>query len=111
MKTRSVLNALIGVWFFIAPWVLGFSDQTGALWLSVVFGIIQIIAAWCGYNKSGWNSWQNWVSVVTGVWFVIFPFIYSISNGAVWSSVILGLVTILFSLWNMGSNSNSNAVN
>ncbi len=110
MKTRSTLNALIGVWFIIAPWVFDFSDQTGALWLSVVFGIIQIIAAWWGYDKPGWNSWQNWVSVITGVWFVIFPYIYSIANEAVWSSVILGLFTILFSLWNLGSNSSSKAV-
>lgn len=110
MKARSTLNALIGVWFIIAPWVFGFSDQTGALWLSGVFGIIQIIAAGLGYDKTGWNSWQNWVSVITGVWFVIFPFIYSLTDGAVWSSVILGLFTILFSLWNLGSNSNSKAV-
>ena len=110
MKARSILIALIGVWFIIAPWVFGFSDQTGALWLSVVFGIIQIIAAWWGHDKAGWNSCQNWVSVITGVWFVIFPFIYSLTNGEVWSSVILGLVTVLFSLWNMGSNSNSKAV-
>lgn len=110
MKTRSYLNALIGVWFIIAPWVIGFSDQSGALWSSIIFGIIQIIVSLWGSDKPGWNSWQNWVSVITGVWFVIFPFIYSLTNGEVWSSVILGLITIVFSLWNLGTSSNAKAV-
>ncbi|WP_028401036.1 SPW repeat protein [Ectobacillus panaciterrae] len=107
MKTRSTLNALIGIWFIIAPWVVGFSDQSGAVWSSVVFGAIQLIVSFGGYNKPGWGSWQNWVSVITGVWFVIFPFIFSLTKGEVWSSVILGLITVIFSLLNLGSNSNS----
>ncbi|WP_242067963.1 SPW repeat protein [Priestia endophytica] len=45
MKTRGSLNTLIGVWFIIAPWVIGFSDQSGALWSSIIFGIIQIIVS------------------------------------------------------------------
>lgn len=110
MKTRGYLNALIGVWFIIAPWVIGFSDQSGALWSSIIFGIIQIIVSLWGSDKPGWSSWQNWISVITGVWFVIFPFIYSLTNGETWSSVILGLITIVFSLWNLGSNSNAKAV-
>ncbi|GIN86687.1 hypothetical protein J6TS2_30730 [Heyndrickxia sporothermodurans] len=110
MKTRSTLNALIGVWFIIAPWVIGFSDDSGALWSSVILGAIQAIVALWGYNNPGWNSWQSWITVITGVWFIVFPFIYSLSNGEVWASVILGAITVIFSFWNMGSNSNSRAV-
>ncbi|WP_259394366.1 SPW repeat protein [Priestia aryabhattai] len=101
---------MIGIWFIIAPWVIGFSDQSGALWSSIIFGIIQVIVSLWGYDKPGWNSWQNWISTITGVWFVIFPFIYSLTKGEVWSGVILGLITIVFSLWSLGSNSGSKAV-
>ncbi|MCJ7842539.1 SPW repeat protein [Lederbergia sp. NSJ-179] len=112
MKVRSALNALIGIWFFIAPWVMGFSDESGALWLSLIIGAIQIIAALWGYSQSGgWNSWQNWISFITGVWFIIFPFIYSLSSGEVWTSVVLGIITAILSLWNLGSTSNSKATN
>ena len=111
MKARSVLNALIGIWFIIAPWVVGFSDQSGALWSSVILGAVQTIFALWGFEKSGWNSFQNWFTVITGAWFVIFPFIFSFTNEALWSSVILGLITVIFSLWNMGSNANERAVN
>ena len=111
MKTRGMLNALIGAWFTSAPWVIGFADQSGALSLSTFFGIIQIIVSLWGLDKHGWSAWQNWISAITGVWFVIFPFIYSLTNGEVWSSVILGLITIIFSLWNLGTNLDSKAVN
>ncbi|MBS4172604.1 SPW repeat protein [Bacillus sp. FJAT-49736] len=103
MKTRSTLNALIGVWFIIAPWVVGFSDQSGALWSSVVIGLIQVILSFWASGEAGWNSWKNWLTVITGAWFVLLPFVYSLSSGETWTSVILGLVTILFSFWNMGS--------
>ena len=102
MKTRGILNALIGAWFTSAPWVIGFADQSGALSLSTFWGIIQIIVSLWGSDKPGWNSWQNWISVITGVCFIIFR--------EVWSSVILGLITIIFSLWNLGTNSDSKAV-
>ncbi|MCM3774146.1 SPW repeat protein [Priestia aryabhattai] len=107
METRSILIALIGAWFILAPWVVGFSDQSGALWSSIIFGIIQIIVSLWVCNKPGWTSWQNWVSVLTGVWFVIFPFIYSLTNEEIWSSIILGIITIILSLLNLGSNSKS----
>ncbi|MFF2445098.1 SPW repeat protein [Priestia megaterium] len=110
MKTRGILNALIGAWFIIAPWVIDFSNQSGAFWSSIIFGIIQLVASLWGYDKPGWKSWLNWISVLTGIWFVIFPFIYSLTNGKVWSIVILGLITIIFSLWNLGSNSESKSV-
>ncbi|AUO14691.1 SPW repeat protein [Priestia megaterium] len=105
MKTRGILNALIGAWFIIAPWVIDFSNQSGALWSSIIFGIIQLIVSLWGYDKPGWRSWLNWISVITGVWFVIFPVIYSLTNGELWSTLILGLFTIISSLWNLGSNS------
>ncbi|MCM3197191.1 hypothetical protein M3624_29060 [Priestia megaterium] len=85
---------------------VGFSNQLDAVWSSIIFGGIQVIVSLWGYDKPGWNSWKNWVSVITGVWFVIFPFLYSLTNGEIWSSVTLGIVTIIFSLLNLGSNSN-----
>jgi hypothetical protein len=103
MKTRSTVNALIGVWFIIAPWIVGFSDNSGAVWTNVIFGLIQLVVSFWGYEKPGWCAWQNWVSTITGLLFIIFPFAFTLTNGEVWSSVILGLITTIFSLWNLGS--------
>ncbi|UUZ81119.1 SPW repeat protein [Paenibacillus sp. P26] len=104
MRTRNTLSALIGLWFLIAPWVLGF-DSPGALWTSVVFGAVQIISSLWATDKSGWGVWQNWVSLVAGVWFILLPFAYSLSSGETWSSVILGLITVLLNLQNLATKS------
>ncbi|MEN3767307.1 SPW repeat protein [Priestia megaterium] len=56
MKTRGIINAIIGIWFVIAPWMLGFSYDAGATSASIVFGILQVITSLLGANKSGWNS-------------------------------------------------------
>ncbi|USL41185.1 MULTISPECIES: SPW repeat protein [Priestia] len=76
MKTRGVVNAVIGIWFVIAPWMLGFSYNAGATSSSNVFGTLQVIMSFWGTNKLGWKPRQNWVSLITGLWFVLFPFIY-----------------------------------
>jgi hypothetical protein len=102
MKLRISINslaALIGVWFIIAPWVVNFSDDTGALWTSVIIGAVQVISSLLGFVGSGWNALQNWISLLTGVWFIIFPFIYTVDNGGLWASVVLGAVTVIINLW------------
>ncbi|MGG2091173.1 SPW repeat protein [Priestia aryabhattai] len=43
MKLRGNLNALIGLWFIIAPWAIGYSDQSGALWSSIVFESFKLL--------------------------------------------------------------------
>ncbi|GMA52296.1 hypothetical protein GCM10025857_36530 [Alicyclobacillus contaminans] len=45
------LSGIIGLWVLISPWVYGFSDNTGGLWNSIVFGVILVILAiWAGYS-------------------------------------------------------------
>lgn len=43
--------AVLGVWVAIAPWVLGFTAVTSAVWSHVILGIlIAVIAAWSGWS-------------------------------------------------------------
>ncbi|WP_439332245.1 hypothetical protein [Priestia megaterium] len=50
------------------------------------------------------------MSLITGLWFILFPFIYSLTGGIVWLSLILGLMTVLFSLWSLNSKAKLKAV-
>ncbi|GGJ06362.1 hypothetical protein GCM10010885_14400 [Alicyclobacillus cellulosilyticus] len=109
MQWRNGLSALIGVWFILAPWILGFSDRTAAVWTSVIIGAVQAIASiWIAVQREaahGWKTWQNWVSCLTGVWFILQPFVLSLSGlaGETWTSVILGIVTAALNLWEMSA--------
>lgn len=106
MKLRSIDNtivALIGIWFIIAPWIVGYSDDKGALWTSVIIGAVQLITSLWAFSSSGWGSWQSWISLLAGGWFIVFPFVYTVDTSVLWTSVILGAVTVLLNLVTMGA--------
>lgn len=106
MKWRNGLAAIIGIWFIISPWIFDYSDQEGALWTSVAVGaVLLIVSGWALFQEdsSGWAVWQTWVSLLAGIWFVIHPFIFSLESGAMWTTVIVGAVTIILNLWTMAS--------
>ncbi|MCM3569951.1 SPW repeat protein [Neobacillus mesonae] len=52
------LTGLIGIWLIVSPWVYSFSSNSGAMWNSIIFGIIVLILAiWSSAaNKSNKSS-------------------------------------------------------
>jgi hypothetical protein len=43
----SWVNAALGVWFVVAPFILGYNEVTAALWNDIIVGIaIIVLAAW-----------------------------------------------------------------
>ncbi|OAB40562.1 hypothetical protein PMSD_01260 [Paenibacillus macquariensis subsp. defensor] len=107
MKWRNGLAAIIGIWFIISPWIFDYSDQKEALWTSVIVGaVLLIVSGWalCQEDSSGWAVWQTWVSLLAGIWFVIHPYVFSLDSETMWTTVILGAVTIILNLWTMASS-------
>ncbi|MCL6444237.1 MAG: SPW repeat protein [Alicyclobacillus sp.] len=105
MKARNWVAGVIGIWFIVAPWALSFADHTAALWWSIIPGAIQaIVSGWIAMRDgtTGWRTWQNWVALAAGVWFVLLPYVFNLGQAEIWTSVILGAVTILLNLWAMG---------
>lgn len=50
----SWINVLLGLWLVISPWVYGYSDNVGALWNSIIFGlIIFALAIWSALASRG----------------------------------------------------------
>ncbi|HET7266444.1 MAG TPA: SPW repeat protein [bacterium] len=39
----QVVNALVGIWFIIAPWILSFTQHPAAFWTSLILGIVALI--------------------------------------------------------------------
>lgn len=40
MKWAGWLSALSGLWVLISPWVMDYSNNTGATWSSVISGVV-----------------------------------------------------------------------
>lgn len=45
------INLILGVWIFIAPWLLGFGDNTAALWSNLAVGLVLVISSIYGMSS------------------------------------------------------------
>jgi VIT1/CCC1 family predicted Fe2+/Mn2+ transporter len=47
MTAESWINAILGLWLIVAPFVLGFSAVTAAMWNSIIIGVVvAVLGAW-----------------------------------------------------------------
>ncbi|WEG12872.1 SPW repeat protein [Pullulanibacillus sp. KACC 23026] len=107
MKWAQWLNALIGIWFIISPWTLGFSQISMATTLSVIFGaILLIVSFWAAVQEKAvnWSSWLGWVSLIMGVLVIVVSFSFSLSAAAMWTNAILGVIVVILDLFAMGKS-------
>ncbi len=102
---RNLLAALIGLWFVGAPWILGFSGHSGALWGSMGAGFLELVFSLLALGKIGWGSWQHWIAFLAGVWFMMLPFVFSFGPGVTLFILALGVVTVLLNFYNMNAES------
>ena len=47
MTAESWINAVLGLWLIAAPFILGYSAATAALWNSIIVGVVvAVLGAW-----------------------------------------------------------------
>ncbi len=52
MKWVFYGQLILGLWVFLAPWILGYSFVTPALWSSIIAGVlISLLALWSILNE------------------------------------------------------------
>jgi hypothetical protein len=47
----SWIYLILGVWIFVSPWLLGFSESLVGLWSNLAVGLILVIAAIYGMSS------------------------------------------------------------
>ena len=54
MKTLSWVNAVLGLWLIIAPFILAYSKVAAAMWNDIIVGIIVLVlGAWAASTVKG----------------------------------------------------------
>jgi uncharacterized integral membrane protein len=103
MMWANVVNALVGLWFIIAPFAMAYQDTPNAMWTSIVGGLILLILA--GYavlnEPARKQKWIQYVNGLVGIWFILFPFVHTMSArpGILWTSLIGGALALVLSAW------------
>jgi hypothetical protein len=95
---HSIVTLILGFWVLVAPFILGFSDQRGAVWNNVISGIIIMVVAgvriWGGVSSK-----VSWINAFMGIWLIISPWaaIFDSGSGFAWNQVIVGIIVAIAS--------------
>lgn len=89
------ITAFLGIILLAAPYVLGFSQNMGALWTSLIVGAVLIVTSILEAVALGRERWEYWVLLVTGLAAIVAPFAigFTALNSALWTLVIIGALT------------------
>ena len=91
------LTGILGVVFFIAPFLFGYDSHTGALWTSLVVGVLLIIDSVFEGIAADKQRWEYIVAMALGFAAIIAPFVlgFSTITAALWTSLIVGVVAVI----------------
>lgn len=106
-RIAAIINFFVGVWILVSPFVLGFSDASGATWNNVIVGAV-VMAIAGGYAWGRMDQGLNWINFVLGLWLIVSAFIYGfqMNPGLTWNQVLVGVVvTVLSALCAMAQQS------
>lgn len=106
---QDPLNALLGAWMALSPWVLGYQDQMTPTANGVVIGAALIAAALGAIFVP--RAWEEWTEAVLGLWMVISPWAlgFSMHMDAMRSAVVSGIVVMGLALWVLASDKDYSA--
>ncbi|NMM90694.1 hypothetical protein B2J88_41270 [Rhodococcus sp. SRB_17] len=96
---QDPVNALLGAWLALSPWVLGFQNQMAPTANGVVVGVALIAAALGAYFLP--RAWEEWTEGVLGLWMVASPWVlgFSTNHIAMVNAVVSGIAVALLALW------------
>lgn len=92
-----LLTGFLGLVAIIAPYIFGYSQDGAALWTSLIVGAILVIASIFEGIAADREKWEYWVVGAAGVGAILAPFVFGFSTltTALWTLVIIGIVTVL----------------
>ncbi|MBO9680843.1 SPW repeat protein [Paenacidovorax monticola] len=96
---QDPLNALLGAWLALSPWVLGYQDQMTPTANGVVIGLALIAAALGAIFMP--RAWEEWSEGVLGLWMIVSPWVlgFSMHMDAMRNAVVSGIVVLGLALW------------
>lgn len=96
---QDPVNAIVGVWLIVSPWVLSFQGDMGALANAEIVGVLLIAAALGAILVP--HAWEEWTEAVLGMWLAVSPWMLGFygHQGATASAFVGGLVVTVLALW------------
>lgn len=95
------ITGILGLALGVAPFVLGYSDNSSATWASVVLGAVAFLVSAYRAIDDGEAGWEYWVAGIVGLLAVIAPFAlgFSALDTALWTSIVIGVVMLILAAY------------
>jgi hypothetical protein len=103
---QDPVNAVLGAWLVLSPWVLGFQAETNALWNFVIVGVLLVATALGAIFLP--RVWEEWTESALGLWMVVSPWIvgFSMHEAPKADAILSGLVILTLALWAVQDENN-----
>lgn len=97
------LILILGLFLGVAPWLLGYSDDSTAMWSSVIPGAVVALVAFYKVMFHDTAKWEYWVAGVAGFVVVFAPFVMGFATDAtaMWTTGIVGLLVFFVALYEL----------
>jgi hypothetical protein len=92
------ITGTLGLILASAPYIFNYSNDTAALWTSLIVGGATLVVSLMEAARSDREQWEYWTAGILGLIAVISPFIlgFGANTSAMWTSVIVGVLIALF---------------
>ena len=96
---QDPVNALLGAWLVLSPWLLGFQQETAAMANGVVIGLALIAAALGAMFVP--RAWEEWTEAALGLWMAVSPWVLGFQHmqAAMAAAAATGLAILILALW------------
>ena len=100
-RWQDQLILLLGLWFFITPWVFGYPIPSPQAWTAFISGaVIALLAVFDLYKT---YFWAVTINLLLGIWVAVSPWVLGLSGDVelTWNSLIVGVAVAVLALWEM----------
>lgn len=99
VRAASTICLLVGIWFFVSPWVYG-AYTNGNAWNSWIVGGFMILFGIIRLARPAYSGPISWCNTILGIWAFFSPWIYGYTGneGRFINSLCVGVVVFVFSV-------------
>ncbi len=92
------ITGILGLILASAPYIFGYSNDTAALWTSLIVGGATIVVSLLEATRADREQWEYWAAGILGIVAVISPFMFGFggNTNAMWTSVVVGILIAIF---------------
>lgn len=96
---QDAVNALLGGWLILSPWVLGFNGLPVATATTMAVGAL-LIASSAGAMQVA-QAWEEWLDVVLGIALLVLPVLFGFDGvaPALYNALVTGGLITALALW------------